>query len=444
MIIGFVIAHVALIAALEALRHRDLQVVHTGIPELARYTNGVHLCDAGDIPSIAHNLLQLCGQEASLDFEFLAASTAVTGFEDLLCRFNNFLTADMAQSVSTTTVLIMMVTNRVALTNLVLSQARSVHKLLFALYKSMTSPTVDAQLAQQQMRIKKELLSMADSLAAVMASKRHYATKRHDLGGVMVDPRFMLFEFGHGLILRQSQVELVRKLLGDMEAGQSVCHQMIMGAGKTTVVGPLLAMCLASASTMVMEVVPPALLDFSAGVLRERFSTSVRKPVFTFLFDRYNTVTPQLVSKLKTARQMRSVVVTSPQCVKSFMLKFIETMHILNKQKHLSEERKIIPVKSSLQKRIRKFLGFSKTKQVTGALSHVELLSLKNQAALCEEIFQIFRSSVEIMDEVDIILHPLKSELNWPLGLKEPLDFTRSRYADCLREFMKCFICLYV
>ena len=37
------------------------------------------------------------------------------------------------------------------------------------------------------------------------------------------------------------------------------------------------------------------------------------------------------------------------------------------------------------------------------------------------------------MDEVDIILHPLKSELNWPLGAKEPLDFTRSRVGNGLR-----------
>jgi hypothetical protein len=28
------------------------------------------------------------------------------------------------------------------------------------------------------------------------------------------------------------------------------------------------------------------------------------------------------------------------------------------------------------------------------------------------------------MDEVDMILHPLRSELNWPVGPKEPLDFT--------------------
>ena len=30
------------------------------------------------------------------------------------------------------------------------------------------------------------------------------------------------------------------------------------------------------------------------------------------------------------------------------------------------------------------------------------------------------------MDEVDLILHPLKSELNFPIGPKEPLDLTRS------------------
>ena len=38
---------------------------------------------------------------------------------------------------------------------------------------------------------------------------------------------------------------------------------------------------------------------------------------------------------------------------------------------------------------------------------------------------QIFRGGVLLLDEVDLILHPLKSELNWPLGLKTPLDLTR-------------------
>ncbi len=37
------------------------------------------------------------------------------------------------------------------------------------------------------------------------------------------------------------------------------------------------------------------------------------------------------------------------------------------------------------------------------------------------------------MDEVDLILHPLKSELNYPIGLKEPLDFTESKIGHGLR-----------
>ena len=37
------------------------------------------------------------------------------------------------------------------------------------------------------------------------------------------------------------------------------------------------------------------------------------------------------------------------------------------------------------------------------------------------------------MDEVDLILHPLKSELNWPIGKKVPLDFSRSSAGAGLR-----------
>ena len=48
-------------------------------------------------------------------------------------------------------------------------------------------------------------------------------------------------------------------------------------------------------------------------------------------------------------------------------------------------------------------------------------------------VVDIFRSSVLLLDEVDLILHPLKSELNWPLGQKLPLDFTQSQVGFGLR-----------
>ena len=38
-----------------------------------------------------------------------------------------------------------------------------------------------------------------------------------------------------------------------------------------------------------------------------------------------------------------------------------------------------------------------------------------------------------LLYEVDLLFHPLKSELNWPTGVKEPLDFTQSKMGAGLR-----------
>lgn len=40
----------------------------------------------------------------------------------------------------------------------------------------------------------------------------------------------------------------------------------------------------------------------------------------------------------------------------------------------------------------------------------------------------IWRGAVAIIDEVDIVLHPLKSELNWPLGDRHALNFAPVRW----------------
>ncbi len=60
------------------------------------------------------------------------------------------------------------------------------------------------------------------------------------------DPRYLVFEFVHNLMLRSSQIGLVEdfmKSILDPTQGAAV-HQLIMGSGKTTVVAPLLALML--------------------------------------------------------------------------------------------------------------------------------------------------------------------------------------------------------
>lgn len=145
-----------------------------------------------------------------------------------------------------------------------------------------------------------------------------------------------------------------------------------------------------------------------------------------------------LVAKLKAARHMRAILVTTPPYLKSFILKFVEICHNLNRVSDMKNEklesRNTKNILSGLKKlKFNPLNILSSGGQSCGELSAGEITSLKEQAALCLEIFDIFKSSVEIMDEVDLILHPLKSELNWPLGEKQPLDFTKSLAGTGLR-----------
>jgi hypothetical protein len=44
----------------------------------------------------------------------------------------------------------------------------------------------------------------------------------------------------------------------------------------------------------------------------------------------------------------------------------------------------------------------------------------RRQVADGERIIALFRAGALLMDEVDLILHPLKSELNFPIGTADP------------------------
>ena len=118
-----------------------------------------------------------------------------------------------------------------------------------------------------------------------------------------------------------------------------MCHQMIMGAGKTTVVAPLLALLLADGKTLTMQAVPHALLEMSRNVMREKFSAVVRKPVFTFYFDRFMSIDSALYRKISKSREMKAVVIASPTSVKSFILKFVEMMRNLEHEKNSGKDR---------------------------------------------------------------------------------------------------------
>ena len=74
---------------------------------------------------------------------------------------------------------------------------------------------------------------------------------------------------------------------------------MIMGAGKTTVIGPLLTLVLADGNHLVTQVMPSALLDMSRNVLRRCFTCPLLpKRVYTLSFDRSVEDSAELVRSL--------------------------------------------------------------------------------------------------------------------------------------------------
>lgn len=116
-----------------------------------------------------------------------------------------------------------------------------------------------------------------------------------------------------------------------------------------------------------------------------------------------------LYRKLVTARNSKAIVVTNPTAIKAFMLKFVELIHIIDK---LASDPSALP----------------KTSTTTSSVA-----SLRQQADLCMQILQLFNTGCLFMDEVDLILHPLKSELNYPIGRKEALDMSQNKLAKGLR-----------
>ena len=197
--------------------------------------------------------------------------------------------------------------------------------------------------------MKTNLLMLKDSTksaAGLLNGRRCYATATGavDYHGPLgkdiqttkwsLDPRVVLFEYKFGFILRKRQYELTNELEEAAHRGHSRCNQMIMGAGKTTVIGPLLAMMLSgskpegplgehSTGRLVIQCVPAALLAMSIDVMRSTFSTIISKDVLTLTFKRSDTddtAAEALHQKICSAKGNKSIICTTPGPIASCII----------------------------------------------------------------------------------------------------------------------------
>jgi hypothetical protein len=375
----------------------------------------------GEIKFMKFRLGQVSEREPAAWFELLVASILSTTAEHDIRSLNPYMSGVAYKTVTSLTVVAMLTSIRISQTHRALT---SLAKLILLLRRVNVANKPD-----ERWKIAQEIKLQASKVALDIANERHYMKMNAaNPNFIEFDPRYLVFEFTYSLMLRKSQVILVNKLMDSLLNNKSMCHQMIMGAGKTTVVTPLLALMLADGKSLVTQVVPHALLDFSRGVMREKFAAVVRKPVFTFHFDRGTPITRDLYLKLCKARDSKAVICATPTSVKSFMLKFVEMMKILEEKKF--GRKSYNPGNNGF------FSAFSLSAIARRFKDQSVLVDIDvdpQDVYYCAEILKLFNTGVLLLDEVDLLLHPLKSELNWPIGQKDPIDYSRSKLGMGLR-----------
>jgi len=401
------IAHLEnLVAHLLSIRESDSAYVNNAIPFIRSQANYVPLPPVSELSQdkegdkekekddqVAENpdalekykfvLKRYCGQESDLWLDYVIGSLLSSAWRHDLQKLNPYFEEEAIQKVYDVAVGAILHANRVGHINRCLSDARDVLSLLQNAVQQEPQEGVNAPLLAG-------LIQKSESLATNLASKRFFVDPKDET--LIYDPRFLVFEFTWNIMLRQAQVILVREFMGALRSGKSMVKQMIMGQGKTTVVGPLLALMLGDGKSLVAQVVPPALLEFSRSIMRSTFSSIMHKRIYTLTCDRASKVDKSLYNKLTNAIKTKGVVISTPTAIKSIQLKLLEMMHLI---------------------------------EDPGVPHHPQMeVDLRELA----RVLSLFRDGVLIMDEVDLILHPLKSELNFPIGPKLDLDFNPLRW----------------
>jgi hypothetical protein len=433
---------------LDSLHVDDAAAMGAGLAAATALAN----CAPGQASSradLVHHLHSSAGDEVSFSFAQVAAQLLSTQATTDLLQLNPQLNSSgrlatlMRASAAT-----LYRTTRLAYVAQCRSQARGLHAHLKSL--RTRAPELAPWMLDQECR---ELATRSGALARALSVRRHTlrpadgvadADEGLGMGGrghgaadvapasgasYVYDPRFAVFEFSASVFLREGQVRLINECVETLDAGRSRVYQMIMGAGKTSTILPLLALLYADGRQLMVQVVPNPLLMFTLNVMRSRFSSVVSKAVYTFHFERATDVSEALLQKLQATVHRRAVVVSTPTALKSFALRFIELAHTLDYMSRAEpgKEHNFNNLVRNVQQLLFAGRGGRPDKE------DGRLYELRKQVGLCHEILGLFKGGVLVLDEVDTILHPLRSELNWPLGGKVPLDFTTDKEAPGMR-----------
>eukprot|EP01059_Diplonema_ambulator_P000956 TRINITY_DN1073_c1_g4_i1.p1 TRINITY_DN1073_c1_g4~~TRINITY_DN1073_c1_g4_i1.p1 ORF type:complete len:4122 (+),score=1331.11 TRINITY_DN1073_c1_g4_i1:86-12451(+) len=411
----------ALISKLSKMQVTDIQETAANIKALVEKVNSIPLPTRGGARDhsarVYHALTRLTRSSTVADLPYLASLFLSTKASDDLKAVNPY-----SPDVICDVIPILIQANRAAHASAVKAAAENLRMLILrAIPKDTEMPppqysgdftrckssnAADETVNQQEIKIKHATKALAD----LLAQKRWYVDKDGSF-----DPRFLLFEFIFSIRLRKRQVEMVNWFAENLKNGVSRVQQMIMGQGKTQVVSPLLVLLLADGQKLVTQVMPSALLAQTRAVLQSCFMAPILpKKVFSLQFDRSVEDSPEgivlLHSKLMTAAKDRGVVVAPPEAIKSLELKFIELLHSLES------------TDADMN------LDVTDMKRKEAARMRDRMISRSDMADMLVDVLKLWNSGALLLDEVDVLLHPLRSELNFPIGNKHAIDLAGQRW----------------
>ena len=454
-----------LLEKLTALRDRDFARVQ----ELTRQTEETAnrpSPTSSPLEQLTFMLQRRAGSRARARLQFLIASTLSTAQTADLRQANPHLSEADIVELNTALALLQFHTVRLAQLGRCIRSTQLVRNQL----RKMQGQAPDqAQISH--------LRHMANALAKELLAERAFVDLKD--GQLSFPPTFLTFEFSTCFMLRRRQYELVQNFLSAHAQGLSRCEQMIMGQGKTTVIGPLLSLILTNGKRLVTQVVPGPLLVQSRNVLRACFSSVISKRVYTLTFNRDEN-SPEMIrlllDKLEHARVERAVVVTTPESIKSIMLTYLDMLNALESRERQSggaderpaaqvqrpqfEPGQLVQIRGgpkagqyrvlaplpgnvgvvvmnmntlTMDELMYDAMGPTRegNPQQTGAHGNSTQAELVATADMLAKVLRLFgqeEGGIGLVDEVDLVLHPLKSELNYPIFHKQSLDLDERRW----------------
>ena len=234
-------------------------------------------------------------------------------------------------------------------------------------------------LKSAQGREKDELIQQ---LAENLLTKREYDVTLH--------PAFLALEAFSEIILRKEQVATIA-LFFDKKDLQPAC-QLIMGAGKTTAIAPLIALLRADGEKISCMIAPKQLIGQLAAILRTLFGGAFRRSVTFLTFHRShltdaflqsrNTTAEayleDLLQQLESTRKNRNLLLMTPETRHSLICALDEGLYL---------------------------------KKLSGrALQLLRKIAATSRALI-----------VDTIDEIDQVLSP-RLEFNYSIGKKKPYE----------------------